>query len=225
MVSTAFSLDAAVKSINEDGFVDLEDISVGELVSEMEQKGFAFLSMYGLDYCKNNILRDTRIKSILESLLRKCSLGHLLRYTAFPGHIESFRKGGPEAGLRVIVVQQWAKGSQVVYYGGSHKHDLPTVNGIRQLHETQKTALDEIGCGAIVKNFPDGGLVVRDARLYAETRTGYAFTFIFATDEVVAAWPKIKVPNSQDFRQKAIDMESPTIGVNFSFSGLTGSSE
>ncbi len=175
MVSTAFSLDAAVKSINEDGFVDLEDMLVGELVSEMEQKGFAFLSMYGLDYCKNNILGDTvkfhqyscdkstannrqRIKSILESLLSKCSLGHLLRYTAFPGHIESFRKGGPEAGLRVIVVQQWAKGSQVVYYGGSHKHNLPTVNGIRQLHETQKTALDEMGCGAIVRNFPDGGL-------------------------------------------------------------------
>ncbi|CAI6336980.1 unnamed protein product [Periconia digitata] len=157
MVSTAFSLDAAVKSINEDGFVDLEDMSVGELVSEMEEKGFTFLSMYGLDYCNNHILSDTRIKSILESLLHKCSLGHLLRYTAFPGHIESFRKGGPKAGLRVIVVQQWAKGSQVVYYGGSHKHNFPTVNGIRQLHETQTTALYEMGCGAIVRNFPDGG--------------------------------------------------------------------
>ncbi|KAK7177949.1 hypothetical protein PSPO01_15998 [Paraphaeosphaeria sporulosa] len=225
MVSTAFSLDAAVKSISEDGFVDLEDLSAGELVSEMEQKVFALLSLYGLDYCKNNILGNTRIKSILESLLSRCSLGHLLRYTAFPGHIEAFRKGGPEAGLRVLVVQQWAKGSQVVYYGGSHKHDLPTVNGIRQLHETQKTALDGMGCEAIERNFPNGGLVVRDARLYAETKTGYALTYIFATDEVVVAWPKIKVPNSQEYRQKAIDMESPTIGVNFVFSGLTGNLE
>jgi hypothetical protein len=57
MVSTAFSLDAAVKSIKEDGFVHLEDTPVGELVLEMEQQGINFLSM--LDYCKNNILSDT----------------------------------------------------------------------------------------------------------------------------------------------------------------------
>ena len=106
------------------------------------------------------ILTDNRqrIKSILESLLSRCSLGHLLRYTAFPGHIEAFRKGGSGAGLRVLVVQQWAKDSQVVYYGGSHKHDLPRVNGIRQLFETQKTTLDGMGCGAIEINFPNGGL-------------------------------------------------------------------
>lgn len=59
MVSTAFSLDAAVKSISEDGFVDLEDMLAGEQVSEMEQKLFALLSLYGLDYCKNNILGNT----------------------------------------------------------------------------------------------------------------------------------------------------------------------
>jgi hypothetical protein len=171
----AFLLDTAVKSIDEDGFVDLEDKSVGDLVSEMEQRRFTLLSLYGLDYCKNNILghqveahkcaygasvanKHQRIKPILESLLSKCSLGHLLRYTAFPGHIECFRRGGPEAGLRAVVVEQWAKGSQVHYYRGSHKHDLPTVTGIRQLYETQKTALDEVGCEAIRKEFPDGGL-------------------------------------------------------------------
>lgn len=67
--------------------------------------------------------------------------------------------------------------------------------------------------------------ILERTRLYAETKAGYAFTFIFATPEVVAPWPKIKVPDSQDFRQKATDMESPTIGVNFSFSGLPRSSE
>lgn len=59
MASTAFSLDAAVKSITEEGFVDLEDPSVGELVLEMEQMRFALLSPYGLDYCKKNILGET----------------------------------------------------------------------------------------------------------------------------------------------------------------------
>jgi hypothetical protein len=60
--------------------------------------------------------------------------------------------------------------------------------------------------------------VVRDARLYTETITGYVCTYIFATDEVIARWPPIEVPDSQEFRQKAFDMKSPTIGVNFSVS-------
>ncbi|KAF2177368.1 hypothetical protein K469DRAFT_720701 [Zopfia rhizophila CBS 207.26] len=223
MASTAFSLETAMKSLYEEGFVDLNDPEVGELVSEMEKKSFPYLSPYGLDYCKQYVLNDTRIRSIIESLLSKCSLGHWLRYKALPGHIECFRKGGPEAGLRALIVQQWAKGSRVDYYGGSHQHDLPTEKGERSLHETSQAALDAASCKASEKEFPDGGLVIRDARLYAETKTGYAITFIFATDEVLAAWPKITLPNSPELVRKVVNMESPKIGVNFAIKDSAGS--
>jgi len=59
MASTAFSLEAALKSLREEGFLDLNDPEAGELVSEMEQKGFPYLSPYGLDYCRQHILNDT----------------------------------------------------------------------------------------------------------------------------------------------------------------------
>lgn len=48
-----------MKSLHEEGFLDLNDPEVGELVSEMELKGFPYLSSYGLDYCKQYILNDT----------------------------------------------------------------------------------------------------------------------------------------------------------------------
>jgi hypothetical protein len=75
-----------------------------------------------------------------------------------PGHIEFFRRGGLNAGLRVLVVQQLAKGSQIVYYNGSHQHNLPTVNGQRGLFEISESELKAVGCKASAKNFPEGGL-------------------------------------------------------------------
>ncbi|KAI0423662.1 hypothetical protein F5Y09DRAFT_348580 [Xylaria sp. FL1042] len=57
--TTAFSLEAAKKSLYEEGFLDLNDPEVGKLVSEMEQRGFPYLSPYGLDYCKQYALNDT----------------------------------------------------------------------------------------------------------------------------------------------------------------------
>jgi hypothetical protein len=75
-----------------------------------------------------------------------------------PGHIACFRRGGLNAGLRVLVIQQLAKGSQVVYYNGSHQHDLPTQSGPRGLFETPESALKAVGCKASEKNFLEGGL-------------------------------------------------------------------
>ncbi|KAF2240204.1 hypothetical protein BU26DRAFT_556993 [Trematosphaeria pertusa] len=83
-------------------------------------------------------------------------------------------------------------------------------------------ALDAAGSKASEKEFPDGGLVIRDARLYAESKTGYAITFIFATAEVLAAWPKIILPNSPELVRKVVNMESPKIGVNFAIKDSAG---
>lgn len=58
MASMEFSLEAAAKSLTEEGFVDLHDLLVGKHVSEMEQKGFAFLSPYGLEYCDQHVLSN-----------------------------------------------------------------------------------------------------------------------------------------------------------------------
>jgi hypothetical protein len=59
MASTAFSLEAATKSLHEDGFLDLNELEVGNIVLGMEQKGFQHLSLlspYGLDYYKQYVV-------------------------------------------------------------------------------------------------------------------------------------------------------------------------
>jgi hypothetical protein len=151
----------------------------------------------------------------MKSVLGHCSLGHWLRYKALPGHIECFRKGGPEAGLRVLVVHQLAKGSSVEYYPGSHLLKLPTTEGLRSLEETTRDALIEARCLPEKKTYPDGGLVIRDARLCTEIKEGYAITFIFATDDVVATWPKLLLPNSPELIRAVVKMETEHIKINF----------
>ena len=66
--------------------------------------------------------------------------------------------------------------------------------------------------------------VILDARLGFEIRQGYAITFMFATDDVLAAWPKMILPNLRMLIEKVADMESPKIGVNFEFKGSAGDS-
>lgn len=174
MSSTEFSLQSALRSLREEGFVVLDELAVGEHVTTMEQRDFSFLSPYGLDYCNAHILNNPvrfckflielpayaiqRVRAVIESLLPTCRLGHWLRYQALPGHIECFRRGGVKAGMRVLVVQQWAKGSRAAFHSGSHLHDLPTEKGERSLHETTQLALTTAGCKASEWDFPHGGL-------------------------------------------------------------------
>lgn len=99
-----------------------------------------------------------RISTIIGRVLGSCTLAHWLRYKAYPGHIVCFRAGGPKAGRRSLLVQLWAKGSHVKYYGRSHLYELPKFKGARLLWETESSALDEVGCVATEKEFPDGGM-------------------------------------------------------------------
>lgn len=58
-----------------------------------------------------------------------------------------------------------------------------------------------------------------DARLGFEIKTGYAITFMFGTEDVVASWPKIVLPNSAPLVKKIELMEtrSEKIGLNITF--------
>lgn len=60
---------------------------------------------------------------------------------------------------------------------------------------------------------------ILDARLAFKNLKGFAIYFVFATKEELESWPKKKFPGGQDLEQKASQMESPTVGLNFAFNG------
>jgi hypothetical protein len=66
--------------------------------------------------------------------------------------------------------------------------------------------------------------VVLDARLGFQIEQGYAITFLFATNEVVANWAKMTLPYSEGLERKVRELEmlSTKIGHNFTFEGSGG---
>ncbi|KAJ4188632.1 hypothetical protein NW759_016814 [Fusarium solani] len=73
-----FSPETAKRDLLRDGFVDLEDATVGDVVLKMKTKRFPFLTSLGLEYCRQHIFEDDRIRAIVESSLGECRLGHWL---------------------------------------------------------------------------------------------------------------------------------------------------
>ncbi|UPX17092.1 uncharacterized protein EKO05_0007468 [Ascochyta rabiei] len=219
MASTIFSIEATLQSLADKGYVILEDTGVGNIASEMEQKGFPFLSMYGLEYLRQHVLENTRVRSVLEGLFDRCSLGHWLRYKELPGHIECFSKAGSEAELHMLAIHQFPKGSAVACWDGSHQVNTPTVTGRRSTFETTQSELLDAHCTASEREFPEGGLMIRDPRLFIEIRRGYTITFLFATEEVLARWPKILLLDLPEIRERVAHMESMRVGMNIVFQG------
>jgi hypothetical protein len=158
MASATFSLEDARRRLDEDGFVHLDDPSIGDRVSILEQKSFPFVSKDGLEFCRERVLDDERIRAVVESILGECTLSHWLRWQARHDRIECFWPGGPTTSRCALLVHLHPKEGEVRYYKGSHLHSLPMIRGRRLLWETQPSALTEAGCVPLTKRFPNGGM-------------------------------------------------------------------
>lgn len=69
--------------------------------------------------------------------------------------------------------------------------------------------------------------MILDARLGFQIEQGYAITFLFATDEVIANWAKMTLPYSKELEHKVrdLEMQSAKIGLNFTFENSRGRTE
>ncbi|KAK8144788.1 hypothetical protein G3M48_005346 [Beauveria asiatica] len=157
------------------------------------------------------------LHAIVTSVFHKCVLAHWLRYEAYPGHVVSFMRGGQGAGRRALLVHLWAKGSIVDYFPRSHLLELAATKGGRLLWETPKDALSEAGCIPCEKCFDEGGLVILDARIKYEIKTGYAITFELGTEDLVRDWPKMELPKLEVLERKVASMQSAEVQLNFTF--------
>ena len=57
--------------------------------------------------------------------------------------------------------------------------------------------------------------VIRDARLYVEMPSRYEFHLLFAEDEILAAYPKLIVPNQPELVRKIEELQTSKIRINF----------
>ncbi|KAK7991530.1 hypothetical protein PG988_000324 [Apiospora saccharicola] len=176
-------LDTAKQSLEEDGFIQLQDYEVGKRIEVFQSKGFPYKTVLGLEFIET-VIFDPRIRDILRAFPGKFILGHRLRYTAKPGRYHRFWPGGPRA---FFVVHQWARESEVEYWTGSHRVELQdkTQAMDEALPEYTRDELIATGCKPKKFLFPNGGLIIADARIFCEHQIGYEFATVFFPPELL----------------------------------------
>ncbi|KAH8708414.1 hypothetical protein GQ44DRAFT_777187 [Phaeosphaeriaceae sp. PMI808] len=213
---SSLSAEDIQNTFSEDAIFYVEDAAVGGRVKEMQVKGFPIESADGLDFCKKNVLDDTRVQRVLEALFPWSGLGIYDLYRVDADHIYAFMTGlNPE--LKAVVVQLWSPQSSMLVYGGSQLLQIKGFNASNGLLEIPYAPLKK--CKPIEVVMEKGGLAILDARLAFKNVKGFAIYFVFATKEELMGWRKKKFPGGEELEQKASQMESPTIGLNFAFQG------
>lgn len=158
MSTSAISFEDARTALAEDGFYCIQDPTVGLRISEMERNSsqFSSSSKAGLEFCKSNVLKDERIRTILESSFDWCGLGYYQRIAEDQGHIFQLRKGGEKPDI--LCVHLWSKGSRVIYYRGSHLIPWKSVRAANRMWEIPFAALARAGILGTEIFFENGGL-------------------------------------------------------------------
>jgi len=185
---------------------------VGERVKDMQNKGFPIETAEGLDFCKQNVLDDTRVRHILEALFPWSGLGIYDVYQLDSNNIYAFLTGlYPK--LTAVVVQLWSPESSMVIYGGSQDLRIKGLFASNGLLEIPYASVRQ--CKPINVEMEKGGLAIFDARLAFQTVKGFAIYFVFVSSR--KGGPQKKFPGNSDLKIKANAMESKTIGLNFIF--------
>ncbi|KAK8016054.1 hypothetical protein PG993_014243 [Apiospora rasikravindrae] len=246
MASNTFQLEAAKLALEEHGFLQLQDSEIGEHIRTFQSRGFPYGTILALELLTEHVIFDPvsndiillmahltvfkRVRDILKTFSPDFVLAHSLRYTAKPQRFFRFSSGGPNTPL-LIVAHQWAKGSRVDYWIGSHKVALPVLatdldrdqRKVKEpLLENTKNALVEAGCKPQPFYFPEGGLIIADARVAFEHTEGYEFANVFFPRDLLPPIP-MSIPYSPEMADKVRSMKdkSGTIGINFELSKPT----
>ncbi|KAK5636816.1 hypothetical protein RRF57_012528 [Xylaria bambusicola] len=148
-------LETAQQSLEKEGLYVLQDSEVGERIEVFASAGYPYGTIRALELLTEPVIFDPvstvdantclpsnylkRIRDILRAHRDDFILGHSLRYTAKPGRYFRFWCGGPNTRL-LFVVHQWAKGSKVDYWVGSHKVALPVLGP--RINSSQRKVMD-----------------------------------------------------------------------------------
>ncbi|KAI3572125.1 hypothetical protein IWW34DRAFT_811323 [Fusarium oxysporum f. sp. albedinis] len=160
-MTSSISVDEAKKQICENGFYAIDEPEIGSSIQEMDEKelSYDFSDETGYDFCLKNVLLNSPVQDIIDSLKPNSSSRYLLMHRGYlaqdPGHIYTLRNGGEDRG--VLVVQLWTKGSRVTYHRRSHLVPLTRIRAANKLWEVASKQLQDRGCEAKPMCFEQGG--------------------------------------------------------------------
>ncbi|EXM14145.1 hypothetical protein FOTG_17445 [Fusarium oxysporum f. sp. vasinfectum 25433] len=193
-MTSSISVDEAKEQICENGFYAVDDPEIGSSIEEMDEKelSYNFSDETGYDFCLKNVLLNSPVQDIIDSLKPNSSSRYLLMHRGYlaqdPGHIYTLRNGGEDRG--VLVVQLWTKGSRVTYHRRSHLVPLTRIRAANKLWEVASKQLQDRGCEAKPMCFEQGGLVISDARISFERDQKRCYYYTYVESFLLEKWER-----------------------------------
>ncbi|KND86491.1 hypothetical protein TOPH_08899 [Tolypocladium ophioglossoides CBS 100239] len=220
MASAQLSLKQTREAILENGFFSLDDEAVGRNMDKMDEDGTPLASAGGLQFCKDNVLDNPRIRHILDFFFEWFGLGLYRSFSARPGDYV-FQKNDreyPEVEGKCLLVHLLSKGSQVTLWEGSHRQPLPYVKGENNLWLVPRASLKRFGLSPTSHTFNQGGFIILDPRTAVEISQGGTATLAFGTKDVLNNWWRpMKIPRSKEIESIINNMEDSTFGMNVKY--------
>lgn len=148
-MASSFPTPAEEDSLRSEGFIVVQDETIGAKVKGMRQKRFPIRFADGLTFCKQCVLDDTvrvflllwnladfiqRVRSVLEKSFDWCGLGIYRVFGSDPTHVYVFMTC-PNVDLPSLNIQLWEAGSEIEYYAGSQSLELNTFDSSTGLLE------------------------------------------------------------------------------------------
>jgi hypothetical protein len=137
----------------------IKDAEVGRKVLEMQKRGMDIESADGLDFYRDNVLGDERIREAVKAILPSCGLGIYEVYRASDknlGTIYGFMTGIEP--FNSMVVQLWCPQSKSVYYEGSPKLEVQGYPASIGLLEIPPAPVKRANCRDMSVTLEEGGM-------------------------------------------------------------------
>ncbi|KAH7016275.1 uncharacterized protein B0I36DRAFT_254484 [Microdochium trichocladiopsis] len=224
----------AKQSIEQSGLYLVKDQDAEDQTqTEISTKGRQFALFYdagyhtktpeGLDFIIHNTLGDPVVGQIIRSFIPEPRWGYLRFFSdrlsseyAWFFHIRDWNK--EEEAVYTLVVQFWFPGSTVAYYNGSQSNSFNADDAENWgLLRTPTSNMDKEGITETVVDLPKGGYAIIDSRLGWTCRHGKFINIAFGTDEEVATWAKMSLPDMEDLRSKVSKLQEQGFRLNFKF--------
>ncbi|KAK4149898.1 hypothetical protein C8A00DRAFT_18482 [Chaetomidium leptoderma] len=173
-VSSSVSAEDAAAFFQEHGFFYQADTEIGKVVAELDSQGLAW-NPEGLKYFMPILLRDSRLRQILEPFGNRYPSVNYSFGSNYPGHYFASTIE-PNQDHRILLYM-WSAGSQLEFAVGSHRPPNKGVKAANGMYEVPYKFLKNKNLNEIKVRMEGGGVAIVHPLLAFGATEGFSMAY------------------------------------------------
>ncbi|ATY65412.1 hypothetical protein A9K55_002149 [Cordyceps militaris] len=208
-----------VKDAEEEENNAKEVVGKGRRFARFFNEGYYTRTPQGLDFVFRNTMNDIEIRGIVLSIIPDYRWGYSRYFSArlsseYAWFFHNRDERDHREAIHTLLVQFWMPGSRVIYYEGSQLQFVSAKDDSDNwgLLNTPLSNMKRDGIITRIEDMPNGGY-----RVGWTCERGGFMNIALGTDEQVAEWGWMELPDTQALRSKVAELESQGFRGHFTF--------